>query len=69
MSVANTINEQGQARSFRRAVKVRLAEMDLTVTRLAEELGLARNTVSIAINHPTMLHGVKRRIRKELRLS
>ncbi len=39
-----------------------------TVTALARDLVLARNTVSIAINHPTMLPTVKRRIAKRLNL-
>lgn len=33
-----------------------------TVSALARKLNLARNTVSIAINHPTMLPTVKQRI-------
>lgn len=54
---------------FRVAAKTRLLELRLSVTALAEELGFQRNTVSIAINHPTMLPTVKRRIARRLRLS
>lgn len=54
---------------FKVAAKSALISRGLTVTALAGDLGLARNTVSIAINHPTMLPTVKSRIRKHLSLS
>lgn len=40
-----------------------------TVSDLARKLGFARNTVSIAINHPTMLPTVKLRIRQQLKIA
>ena len=40
-----------------------------TVAALARKLGFARNTVSIAINHPTMLPTVKQRIRQHLKIA
>jgi predicted transcriptional regulator len=68
MAVANTVTESAQA-NFRVEAKTRLIELGSNVTELAEELGLARNTVSIAINHPSMLPTVKNRIRRALKLS
>jgi len=53
---------------FRTAVKTRLIHENLSVSDLAKKLGLARNTVSIAINHASMLPTVKRRIKTTLRL-
>jgi hypothetical protein len=53
---------------FRTAAKTRLIQLNTTVSALASQLGLARNTVSIAINHPSMLPTVKRRIKKALQL-
>lgn len=46
--------------------KTRLLVQGRTVTELATSLNLARNTVSIAINHPTMLPTVQKRIREAL---
>jgi hypothetical protein len=40
-----------------------------TVKALADDLGLARNTVSVAINHPTMHPTVKARIKQHLRIA
>ena len=68
MATANTVNRRPQDQ-FALQAKTRLLQLGLTVTQLADDMGLARNTVSIAINHPTMLPTVKRRIRKQLRLS
>jgi predicted transcriptional regulator len=52
---------------FRVAAKKALVEHGLTVTALAEQLGFARNTVSMAINHP-VLPTVRRKIADSLRL-
>lgn len=68
MATANTVTTRRQG-DFDLRVKTLLLECHLTVTALAKELGLARNTVSIAINHPTMLPTVKQRIRDHLGLS
>jgi plasmid maintenance system antidote protein VapI len=67
ISTANTFTT-GRQEDFALQAKTRLLEHGLTVTALAAQLGLARNTVSIAINHPSMLPSVKRRIRKALGL-
>jgi len=40
-----------------------------TVSALARKLNFARNTVSIAINHPTMLPKVKQRICQYLKIA
>jgi len=53
--------------SFPIAAKKRLIERRLTVTGLAKRLGFARNTVSMALNHP-ILPTVRRKIAKELHL-
>lgn len=68
MAPANSSKSPAQAPSFRVAAKTRLIELGVSVTELAHRLGLARNTVSIAINHETMMPSVKERIRKELNL-
>lgn len=68
MAIANTITKNAQG-DFTLAAKTALLRKGKTVTGLALELGLARNTVSIAINHPTMLPGVKVRIRSKLNLN
>jgi predicted transcriptional regulator len=52
---------------FSVAAKKRLIERGLTITALAVELGFARNTVSMAINHP-ILPTVRRKIVRHLRL-
>lgn len=43
-------NLTNHARQFRRAVKADLADRELSVTRLAEQIGRSRNAVSRAIN-------------------
>jgi hypothetical protein len=53
---------------FRKAVKKALIEKDLTITAFALQIGFARNTVSMAINHP-ILPTVRRRIITELELT
>lgn len=67
MATANTSTPSAQD-DFTLSVKVRLLELGWTVTQLAQELGYARNTVSMAINHPTLLRGVKQQIRRRLKL-
>lgn len=66
MANANDITPHLQAGSFRRWAKTRLLDRQISVTELARALGLARNTVSVAINHETMLPTVKERIRRAL---
>jgi len=68
MSLDMSQHEQPQA-DFALAVKLLLLQRGLTVTKLAKRLRVARNTASVAINHPTMLPSVKKRIRKELGLA
>lgn len=69
MASANTAQSAPEANIFMLEAKTQLLRQGKTVTELASELGLARNTVSIAINHPTMLPSVKQRIAKHLRFS
>lgn len=57
-----------QDQIFRNTVKKRLIDRGLTVTALARKIGLARNTVNIAINHPSMFKPTKAAIRRELNL-
>jgi predicted transcriptional regulator len=52
---------------FRKVAKKALVERELTVTALATLLGKARNTVSMAINHP-VFPSVRRQIAEELKL-
>lgn len=68
IATANTFTNDTQG-DFTLAAKTALLGRRMTVTALAQSLGLARNTVSIAINHPTMLPGVKARIRSKLHLN
>lgn len=68
MAIANRVRAEAQAPTFRTQVKLRLVELNLSVSELARRLGLARNTVSLAINHETMFPTVKERISKELGL-
>jgi plasmid maintenance system antidote protein VapI len=69
MATANRVRKKTQPqKGFRLAVRLKLVEKDLSVTGLARELGLARNTVSIAINHESMLPRVKERIGRFLGL-
>jgi hypothetical protein len=68
MATANTFTNTTQG-DFTLAAKTELLRRKMTVTGLASELGLARNTVSIAINHPTMHPRVKTRIRQRLHLN
>lgn len=58
---------QSQAKFALRA-KTQLLKRGLSIKDLAVILGLARNTVSMAINHPTVLPTVKERIRTELKM-
>lgn len=67
ISTANLKPRATQA-DFQLAAKTALLRKGQTITGLAGVLGLARNTVSIAINHPTMLPSVKRRIATALNL-
>lgn len=68
MTIANFNSPKAQGKDFRILVKHRMLEIDLTVTQLAKDMELARNTVSMAINDPKRLPSVKKRIRKHLRL-
>ncbi len=56
-----------QQDKFRIAAKTALVEGNLTITALAGRLGFARNTVSMAINHP-ILPTVRKKIAKHLKL-
>lgn len=53
--------------NFKIAAKKRLLERELTISGLARLLGFARNTVSMAINHP-ILPTVRKRIADHLQL-
>jgi lambda repressor-like predicted transcriptional regulator len=68
ISTANTHHRQTQG-EFALAVKTALLTRGQTVTDLAQKLGFARNTVSIAINHASMLPTVKRAIANHLGLA
>lgn len=52
---------------FRITAKKRLLERNLTVSALARQLGFARNTVSMAINHP-VFPTVRRKIATHLNI-
>lgn len=68
MATANTYTKPPQG-NFALKAKTALLERGLTVKALAEELGYARNTVSIAINHASMLPTVKTVIANHLGLA
>ena len=68
MATANTFIKRPQG-DFALRAKTALLERGITVTRLAADLGFARNTVSIAINHASMLPTVKRAIANHLGLA
>ena len=68
MTTANTFTKGAQG-NFALAAKTALLQRSMTITALAQTLGFARNTVSIAINHPSMLPTVKARIRSHLGLA
>lgn len=53
--------------NFRNAAKKALVDNELTVTGLAARLGFARNTVSMAINHP-VFPTVRKKIARHLKL-
>lgn len=53
--------------NFRIAAKKRLIEQGLTVSALARRIGKARNTTSMAINHP-VYPTVRKLIARELGL-
>lgn len=57
---------QGKRETVR--IKKRLLERGQTITALAPSLGYARNTVSMAINHPDKFPAVLAEVRKELGL-
>lgn len=67
MSPAKSQTKQKQDKFTLRA-KHALVDHGLSVTTLAASLGLARNTVSLVINHPTLMPGVKARISEFLKL-
>ena len=66
MTSDNPVGKREQAPSFKIEAKRRLVDLDLTVVDLAKRLKLARNTVSIAINHESMFPAVKKRIWRAL---
>lgn len=68
MASANSVNTAAQASSFKTTVKKRLVDLDISVTALAQKIGVSRNAASIAINHETMFPGIKQRIREALGL-
>jgi len=68
MATANTTPKRPQG-DFKLVVKTALLHRNKSVASLARELGFARNTVSIAINHTSMLPTVKTAIRKHLKLA
>jgi len=69
MTRVTTRQPREQAPSFRRQVKIRLLDLDMTVTDLAQKLRRPRSIVSTAINQPGLLGDLKERIRKELKLA
>lgn len=67
MSTANHKQRKTQT-DFTILAKVRLVELGLSVTELARRVSRARNTVSMAINHPSTFPKVRELIERELRL-
>jgi len=61
------MNPTAPQEKFSIAAKKRLLEKELTVTQLAEHLGLARNTVSLAIHH-AIFPAVRRKVAEFLDL-
>ena len=55
--------------NFKIQAKTALIQRGMNVTQLAKAISKARNSVSIAINHNSMLPGVKKQISKFLKLS
>ena len=53
---------------FTTAVKKRLVEKRMSITKLAQKIGRSRNGVSMAINHPTLFPITRAKIKKELAL-
>lgn len=64
MSPANTVRPAPQD-PFTVEVKIRLIQRGWTITDLARELGLKRNTVSLAVNRG-LFTPTRRRIAKKL---
>lgn len=51
MPAPATNKKDAEQEQFSKRVKKRLVELELTVTDLADQLGINRNTVSRAIHH------------------
>lgn len=66
-ATANSRRPKEQA-DFSKRVKIRLVELQLSVTDLAKELGLHRNTVSLAI-HNDIYAPTRERIAQRLSLT
>lgn len=58
---------QSSQQKFKILAKKALIERDLSITDLAKQLGYARNSVSMAINH-SILPGVRRKIAQHLKI-
>lgn len=50
-------------------IKKALIDQDLSISELARLLGKSRSAVSFAINHPTVVPNVRRKVLKQLKLT
>lgn len=62
LATANSKCGQGQRKISPKTIKVRIAERETSVSEIARVLGYARNTVSLAIHHPTLFPAVRARV-------
>lgn len=49
-------------------IKKRMIDLDLSVASLARQIGKSRSAVSFAINHPTVVPAVRKKVLKKLEL-
>ncbi|CAK0781841.1 hypothetical protein CCP3SC15_990010 [Gammaproteobacteria bacterium] len=69
MTNVNSQPEKAQEpSSFKKSVKLRLVDLDISVTDLSKRIRRSRTATSGAINHPTRHPAMKVLIRKELGL-
>lgn len=69
MTNVNSQPEKAQEpSSLKKAIKLRMVELDISVTDLAKRIKRSRTATSGAINHATRHPAMKQLIRKELGL-
>ena len=68
LATANSASAAGQAEIPAVVIKKKILEQGSSISEIARQLGYARNTVSLAIHHPSLFPAVRERVIEHLNL-